>query len=88
MTLKADHRSNKSHGGYNLEICREDANFQRLGTQFRYDQPNRPRVIFGKPEEGLHQPAYPRTNLRTSQGNGTYLFKLWVYTLARDCKID
>ena len=32
MTLKAGHRSNKGHGRYNLEIFREDANFQRLGT--------------------------------------------------------
>ena len=59
MTLKAGHRSNKGHGRYNLEIFREDANFQRLGyTTFCYDQPNRPRVIIGKPEEGLHEPPY------------------------------
>ena len=86
MTLKAGHRSNKGHGRYNLEIFREDANFPRLGyTTFCYDQPNRPRVIFGKPEEGC---INPRTNLRTPQANDTYLFKLRVYTLARDCKID
>ena len=30
----------------------------------------------------------PRTNLRTPQANDTYVFKLWVYTLARDGKID
>ena len=32
-TLKVGHRSNKGHGWYNLVIFREDANFQRLGTQ-------------------------------------------------------
>ena len=59
MTLKAGHRSNKGHGRYNLEIFMEDANFQRLGyTTFCYDQQNRPRVIIGKPEEGLHEPPY------------------------------
>ena len=30
----------------------------------------------------------PRTNLRTPQANDSYVFKLWVYTLARDGKID
>ena len=86
MTLKAGRRSNKGHGRYNLEIFREDANFQRLGAHNFVTISRIVRVLFSEnPRRGC---INPRTNLRTPQANDTYLFKLWVYTLARDCKID
>ena len=86
MTLKAGHRSNKGHVRYNLEIFREDANFQRLGTHNFVTISRIVRVLFSEnPRRGC---INPRTNLRTPQANDTYIFKLWVYTLARDCKID
>ena len=88
MTLKAGHRSNKGHGRYNHEIFREDANFQRLGTHNFVTISRIVRLLFSEnPRRGcnLH---HPRTNLRTPQANDTHLFKLRVYTFARDCKID
>ena len=82
MTLKAGHRSNKGHGRYNIEIFREDANFQRLGTHNFVTMSRIVRVLFSEnPRRGC---INPRINLRTPQANDTYLFKLWVYTLARD----
>ena len=86
MTLKAGHRTNKGHGRYNLEIFREDANFQRLGTHNFVTISRIVRVLFSEnPRRGCDN---PRSNLRTPQANDTYLFKLWVYTLVRDCKVD
>ena len=83
MPLKAGQRSNKGHGRYNLDIFREDANFRRLGTHTII---RIVRVLFSEnPRRGC---INPRTSLRTLQANDTYLFILWVYTLARDCKID
>ena len=86
MTLKAGHRSNKGHVRYNLEIFREDANFQRLVTHNFVTISRIVRVLFSEnPSRGC---INSRTNLCTPQANDTDLFKLWVYTLARDCKID
>ena len=61
MTLKAGHRSNKCHGRYNLEIFREDANFQRLCTHNFVTFSRIVRVLFSEnPRRGckLHQPPY------------------------------
>ena len=61
-------------------------NFQRLGTHNFVTISRIVRVLFSQnPRRGC---INPRTNLRTPQANDTYLFKLWVYTLARDRKID
>ena len=61
MTLKAGHRSNKGHGRYNLEIFREDANFQGLSTHNFVTINRIVRVLFSEnPRRGcnLHQPPY------------------------------
>ena len=66
MTLKAGHRSNKAQRSWQVQSWDFQGRwkFSKISyTLFRYDQSNRPRVIFGKPEEGLHQspyqPVYP-----------------------------
>ena len=69
MTLKAGHRSNKGHGRYNLEIFREDANFQRLGTHNFVTMSRIVRALFSEnPRRGC---INPRINLRTPQANDT-----------------
>ena len=73
MTLKAGHRSNKGHGRYNLEIFREDANFQRLGTHNFVTMSRIVRALFSEnPRRGC---INPRINLRTPQANDTIYLK-------------
>ena len=69
MTLEAGHKSNKGHGRYNLEIFREDANFQRLGTHNFVTMSRIVRALFSEnPRRGC---INPRINLRTPQANDT-----------------
>ena len=55
MTLKAGHRSNKGHGRYNLEIFREEVNFQGLGRHNFVTISRIVRVLFSEnPRRGCN----------------------------------